>query len=333
MKHSKLLSIISSILFIFTLFNSNITASNIKPILPPLSKNQNNDSIKKWTVNGLSSLTFNQLSLTNWAAGGESSLAGKLFINLNANYVNGKFSNQNAAILAYGLISSEQNKTQKTDDKIDLSSSFNYVAYKNWSYSALAQLKTQFANGFKYPDDTTVISTFFAPAYLTISLGMNYTPTKSLSLFFAPAAGRFTFVLNQTLADNGAFGVKKAKLDDNGNVLVRGKNLLGELGINFVLKYNEEIFKNIQINSILNLFNNYLDDNENNRWNIDVDWETNLNFVVNKYISAILYWHLIYDHDVKIPTYEIIDGKKTEIKRSPKLQFKESLGISLTYKF
>ena len=35
----------------------------------------------------------------------------------------------------------------------------------------------------------------------------------------------------------------------------------------------------------------------------------------------------------KIPTYEIIDGKKTVIKNSPKLQFKESLGISLTYKF
>ena len=107
-------------LFIFFTFVSlSIFGSTTNPILPPLKIANINDTLKKWTINGLSSLTFNQLSLTNWAAGGESSLAGKLFFNLNANYVNGKFSNQNAAILAYGLISSEQNKTQKTDDKID----------------------------------------------------------------------------------------------------------------------------------------------------------------------------------------------------------------------
>lgn len=322
---------VNKVILLFCLLVISTSSYATIPITPPAKKAV--DTTKRWTTSGLTSLTFNQLSLTNWAAGGESSVAGKGFLNYNAIYTKGKYYNENNIILAYGLIGFENRKVQKTDDKIDLSSTFSYTAYRNWSYSSLVQLKTQFANGFKYPDDSTVISTLFAPAYLTLSLGMNYSPTKTLGIFLAPISGRMTFVLNQELANQGAYGVRKADTDADGNITRNGSNFLGEVGINLVMKYNEEIFKNIQVNSILTLFNNYLDDDRGNRWNIDVDWETNVNFVVNKYISAILYWHMIYDHDVKISEYQVIDGKKELVKIGPRLQFKESLGISLTYKF
>jgi hypothetical protein len=42
---------------------------------------------------------------------------------------------------------------------------------------------------------------------------------------------------------------------------------------------------------------------------------------------------LKYDHNVKLPLYDIVDGEKVQVGEGPRLQFKESLGIGITYNF
>ena len=319
-----------SILFLMSLFTLVVNAQQTTDTSSVVKV----DSVKYWKIITVTGFNFNQISLSNWATGGESSLSGKATINFDANYKKDKINFENNISLAYGIIGTEGSKIQKTDDKIDISSSLGLNAFGKWFYSTVINFKSQFDRGYKYPNDSTVISRFFAPAYLTVSLGLDYKPNDYLSFFFSPAAGKLIFVMDQDLADKGAFGVTPAVIDDStGIVLVKGKNLKPEFGFNIIAKIEKEILKNVIVKSKLNLYNNYLDEDISNKWNIDVDWETSIHFKINKSLSTVLYIHLIYDHNVLIPEYEEIDGKKVKVAEGPKLQFKESFGIGLFFKF
>lgn len=292
------------------------------------------DSIKYWKFAGQTALHFNQMSLNNWSSGGESSLAGKTSAKLRLSYGKDNVNFDSKLNMMFGLIGLEESGLQKTDDKIDFSSNYSLKAFKDWSYSTFLNLKTQFAEGYKYPNDSTVISDFFAPGYITLSLGMKYKPSDELLILLSPASGKFTFVCNQELANKGSFGVKPAVVDDStGMILEEGKNYKAEFGINVVFSIEKEVVKNITAESKLNLYNNYLDDNLPNRWNIDLDWESNITFAVNKHIETDLYIHMIYDHETKISQYEMVDGEKVKVGEGPRLQFKESFGLGLAFKF
>lgn len=293
------------------------------------------DSVKFWTISGNSSLQINQIALSNWAKGGDNALSGRAGLVFSANYNKNKRQFQSKVNLAYGTNWTEINKFRKTEDRIHISSMYGYKAYEKWYYSALLDIKTQFDEGYKYPDDSTLISQFFAPAYVTTSLGMEIKPLEFLSLFMSPASGKFTFVLNNELSNKGSYGVKPAEIDaETGEIIREGKKVKSEFGINFVLNLSKQLFKNINLNSVFNLYNNYLDDNLVNRWNMDIDWETNLDFSINEHVATNLYVHMIYDHDVKIPEYEVVDGKKKKVgEYGPRLQIQESFGIGVSLKF
>ncbi|MCF8234582.1 MAG: DUF3078 domain-containing protein [Bacteroidales bacterium] len=292
------------------------------------------DSIKYWKFAGQTALHFNQMSLNNWSSGGESSLAGKGSAKVHLSYDKDNVNFDSKLNMMFGLIGLEESGLQKTDDKIDFSSNYSLKAFKDWSYSTFLNLKTQFAEGYKYPNDSTVISDFFAPGYIKLSLGMKYKPSDELLILLSPASGKFTFVCNQELANIGSFGVKPAVVDDStGMILEEGKNYKAEFGINVVFSIEKEVVKNITAESKLNLYNNYLDDNLPNRWNIDLDWESNITFAVNKHIETDLYIHMIYDHETKISQYEMVDGEKVKVGEGPRLQFKESFGLGLAFKF
>lgn len=290
------------------------------------------DSVKYWKTVAAFGLHFNQISLTNWAAGGESSVSGKAHIDYKANYHKEKRSFVFQHKSTFGVVGYGAERIEKTEDRLEFSASYSYKAKKNWTYTSMLTFKTQFANGYKYPNDSTLISAFMAPGYFTASLGFKHLKTDRFELFLSPASGKFTFVTNQTLADKGAYGVTKAKLDSTGAVIVPGNNILPEFGINVLANYKERLSENIDLTTSLNLYNNYLDKQEENRWNIDVDWETKINFNVNKRIQTVFFLLLKYDHDINIPIYEIVEGAKKQVGEGPRLQVKESLGIGLTYK-
>ena len=205
---------------------------------------------------------------------------------------------------------------------------------KRITFTSMATLKTQFTNGYSYPNDSIPISKFFAPAYLTLSIGYTYNIHDIVTIFASPAAGRITFVTDQDLADKGAFGVEASywNVINGDSILVHGKNFLGELGFNVLIKYKQNFRDNISVFSTLNFYNNYMDVNKENRWNIDVDWETGFKFNISKSISTILNIHLIYDDNIKFSVTEIVNGEEIT-KQKPILQFKESLGITFLYKF
>lgn len=75
----------------------------------------------------------------------------------------------------------------------------------------------------------------------------------------------------------------------------------------------------------LSLYSDYI----NNFGNIDVDWQLQLDFIVNKYVRANINTHLIYDDDIKAK--EEIDGAQVTV--GPKIQLKQMLGVGLIYSF
>lgn len=291
------------------------------------------DTTKYWAKGGFVSLSFNQLSVTNWAAGGENAISVVSVVNLFANYKKEKTTWDNTLDMGYGLIQLADNPLRKNEDKIELNSKYGRLAKGDFYYAALINMKTQFANGYNFPNDSVIISHLAAPAYITVALGMDYKPNDWFSLFVSPATGKYTIVNDQKLADAGAYGVEAAKYDTSFKKISSGKKFRAEFGAYLRMKLQKDLTKNVNLSTTLNLFNNYTDKVTKNRGNIDIDWQTMISMKAGKYLTTSVFTHVIYDHDIDIPTYETINGVKTVKSVGPKTQFKELIGVGLSYKF
>ncbi len=296
-------------------------------------RKQATDTIHGWKRGGVVSLNLAQTSLTNWAAGGQNSFAVNGLFSGFTNYKNEKIIWDNSLDLGYGLLKQGKNSDfMKTDDKFDFLSKYGRQAFKDFYYAALLNFKSQMTVGKDYTKDTAKISNLLAPAYLIGAIGMDYKPNSYLSAFIAPLTGKITIVNDQQLANAGAFGVNPATYDNMGNLLQKGEKSKSEFGgyIRLIYTKNDfknEIFKGVSFTSKLDLFSNYL----HNPQNIDISWETQIAFKVNKYISANINTHLLYDDDIAIAIDNNNDGITD--KSGPRVQFKEILGVGFSYKF
>lgn len=286
------------------------------------------DSGYLWKYGGVTILNIAQSSFNNWSAGGLNSFSLNGLFSVYSNYKRGHSSWDNALDLGYGLMKQgTATAFIKTDDKIDLSSKYGHQASTHWYYATLLNFKTQFQPGYS-PDLSTKTSDFLAPAYILSAIGFDYKPDNNFSAFLAPLTAKTTIVLNQPLADAGAFGVEPAVYDTVNHTVTPGKKIKNEFGGYVKLSYrNEELFKNVSVFSKIDLFSDYLHHPEN----IDVNWENLISMKVNKYLAVTISTVLIYDNDIKIN----IDNNKDGIidKSGPRIQFKEIVGIGLTYKF
>ena len=86
---------------------------------------------KDWTIKGVTGLNASQTSLTNWAAGGENTVAGNLYLNIDANYLKGKWSWDNGLRTDFGLTYTTANKWNKSVDKIELFTKGGYEIGRN----------------------------------------------------------------------------------------------------------------------------------------------------------------------------------------------------------
>jgi hypothetical protein len=285
------------------------------------------DTTTRWKTGGVSGLNFAQTSYTNWAAGGQNAISGTGFVSLFANLKRGLSTWDNTLDLAYGKTELGNDRPRKSDDKIDLSSKYGRYAFlKHWYYTSLFNFKSQFDNGYNYPNDTTVVSRFMAPAFFVLSLGMDYKVKDYFSVFVGPLTAKVTVVNDQPLADAGAFGVQKATYDASGHVLTKGKTHLEEFGGYVKVAFKKDIMKNVNLQTKLELFSNYL----KNPQNIVVNWETLLNMKVNKYISASISTQLMYDDKINTKVANPDGSLKVN---GPRVQFKEVLAVGISYKF
>ncbi len=276
-------------------------------------------------------LNLSEVAFVNWNAGGDNSITALGSAKFARNYKFRYLQWENLLELRYGWNAQEGRQWRKTDDAIRFSSTFGYRrdTISSWYYSVKANFNTQFTDGFRYPDRETPISRFMAPGYVFLGAGTSFIPDgKKLNIYISPLTQKSTFVLDQELANIGAFGVNRAILDGDGNVIQKGERVFVELGFLVSNDWEVEVYKNMYLKHRINLYTDYL----NSFGNIDIDWELNLNLTVNEYVNAVIGTHVIYDDDILFnrmvdPNGNVINAVK------PRIQFKQLLGVGLAYNF
>ena len=272
-----------------------------------------NDTIpKKWKTGGLFNLNINQGSLSNWSAGGDKfSFSLNAYLNLYAFYKKDKHSWDNSLDMAYGLVKTTSLGKRKASDRIDFTSKYGYALNKKLNLAMLTNLRSQFAKGFAYSktaagaDTATLTSKTFTPAYLLISLGLDYKPCDDFSLFVSPITGRWVIVGDKQLAP--LYGVEP------------GKTVKNELGAFLSANYNKKLGSNIQFKTKLDLFSNY----NKNPQNVDIFWTNVITAKITKYINFSFNVDMIYDDDTQ----------NVDPAKGPAPQWLQLMGIGFAYNF
>ncbi len=306
---------------IFIAFILIVTAGNIKAQDPQVQqiKKETNREVKKdekqkegWTKGGVFNLNLSQGASRNWAAGAErASFSVNALSNAFAYYKKGRIIWDNTANLQYGIVNATSIGTRKNDDRIDLLSKYGYqLKNPKWYISVLANVRTQFTDGFDYSaNPKQQNSAFFAPAYVLLSPGLMYKPNKSFDVFASPVTSRWVVVSNGNKNLRRLFGFTDTTTSS-----------INELGAFLTANLKRDIAKNISYTSRLDLFSNY----RRNPQNVDVFWTNIIGMKVNKYIGVTYNFDLIYDDDV-------IDAKRPGRKLG--MQWKSLLGVGFTATF
>ena len=271
-----------------------------------------------WSTKNSISLGVSEAAFLNWSAGGNNSISGLLKIDLQKKYKKLHLLWNNDFYVRYGLNHQQEKGLRKTDDKLYFNSTFGYRrdTLSNWFYSVKFNFNTQFTNGYRYPNTNSPISKFLAPGYLFLGAGTHYdSKSKQFSIYLSPVTLKSTFVLDNVLSNDGAFGV------------IKGQKARHEFGILVQSHWKKKVYKNVLMMNRLSLYSDYL----HNFKNIDVDWELNFVLTINKYIKANVGTHLIYDDDIKFK--DDIDNDGTLETLGPRVQLKQLLNIGVVYTF
>lgn len=275
-----------------------------------IKKNAEDTTETVWKKGGLFNLNVNQGSLSNWAAGGDKfSLSLNSILSTYLFYKKDKHSWDNTLDVNFGYLRSSSLGNRKNDDRIDLLSKYGYEVAPHWNLTGLFNFRTQLAKGYTYDDDTAILSsTFFSPAYLLLSGGIDFKPTEGLSLFLSPLTARWVVVKNDSLSAKGLYGVEP------------GHHSRSEFGAFFSANFLKDLTKTLSYQSRLDLFSNY----KHNPGKIDVFMSNLFSVKLSKVLSATWNVDLIYDDDVRL------FGPNND---EPAWQIKSLLGAGLSLKF
>ncbi|KQO34620.1 hypothetical protein ASF10_02595 [Flavobacterium sp. Leaf82] len=327
----------STLLLLLLLCTSHNFAQIIQTTLAP---NELPPPPSNWTKKNQVGFDISEIAFVNWSAGGTSSISGLFKGEFTRTFIKGNHKWVNELIVKYGLNKQDGTELRKTDDAVLLNSTYGFRkdSLSNWYYSAKFNFNTQFTDGYNYPNRDIAISKPFAPAYVFLGAGAEYSDKKkNQTFYFSPITLKTTLVLDQTLADQGSFGVKKAvymtdPLDPTNQIIVEnGQKVKAEFGILLTGYMKSEIYKNIFYENRLSLYTDYL----NKFGNVDVDYDTRLDLVVNAYVKANIGIHLVYDDDIKtkVDVVDPVTGSTSQVNDGPRAQLRQVLGVGLVYAF
>ncbi len=263
------------------------------------------DTISYWSRIGNVSLTFQQIGLKNWTAGGNELLAFNFNTRSSAVKEMERYSWFNQLDLSYSLSKQgEQKKIRANKDNWKITTRLNRKLENNWSLTLSLMVQSQFGKLFKVSIDkdtneeiTTLTSNMLSPGYIWPSFGFSYSKKDIYSISLMPVTGKVTIVLDDSLSSAGAFGV------------LEGEKLRFENGFGIDASLKTGIMKNMSLESELNIFSRY-----NDVLFTDVRWDFLIRFKVNEFFSGFFSNNLIYDK-------KVID----------KVQFRYSINIGISY--
>ena len=255
----------------------------------------------------------------------------------------------NSLRLDYGIARVENTNDEKflkSSDVIDLISKFG-TPVKNsdkWYYSAAFNLLTQINDtrtaydaetnefsqllGVNGQEFGTVQSTLFAPADISLGIGLDYKPNDNFSAFFGPLSGKVRMVSNDDIAASGLYG-NDVTYDPITGLVTDFDNSRFEAGASVIANYNNQFLTEdmLSFSTGLKLFSNYLEDPQN----VDLNWNTITSLNPWKFITINYTTDLAYDDNKQFTAFA--NGEQIETGPKQGIQFRNVLGIGLVHKF
>ena len=250
-----------------------------------------------WKHSEVAGLTLTQVSYTDWAQGGESSLSYTMSLDGKSTRDEQSFNWTNEYKFAFGQSRLGTQGLRKTDDKIDLSSVFTYKLGGYVDPYVAATVKTQFAKGFSYDalGNQTAISGFFDPAFLTQGAGVGYQVSPEVKTRAGLALREvITNSFNQYSDDPATVTIEKKKVDG---------------GLESVTNVEWLLMENVQLTSQLELFAAFKKLDE-----VIVRNNTTVTAKVNQYVTVIFNVQIVNERQI-----------------TPRTQIKETLALGLSY--
>ncbi|HNW67803.1 MAG TPA: DUF3078 domain-containing protein [Bacteroidales bacterium] len=296
----------------------------IMSLIFPLFGQTNVDTTKSeknkyWKFTGLVSLNFSETMQWNWAAGGNNNGNGILAANVKLVYKKDKIAWETTFDSDYGWMwaPSTNFKWRKSHDKIVFSSKFGWEFHKSWYLTVMANFKSHYSKGYEYTLDANKVEqetyayNWLSPSYSDLSIGVDWKPNEIFTVYLSPVAGRITTAADSLLRKK--YGVE---LD---------KSIKTELGATFKAGVNFARIKNFKVISVLTLFTPY----NKHFGKIDVDWDLAVSYQFLKVLNVTLGTSLKYYDAVSI----MWTDKDEVVHNSPRVQFREIIGLGIGYSF
>ena len=137
-----------------------------------------------------------------------------------------------------------------------------------------------------------------------MGVGLDYKPIKGLSINLSPATYKLVYanLEDPEMVDVTTFGIEQ------------GERMLNEIGSSLRVEWKWRPLREIELETKFYFFTNYKQ--------IETELEIDVDFIINKYLSAKLMLHPRYDG-----TIEIVTDKKE------RLQFKELISVGFSHTF
>lgn len=243
------------------------------------------DTLQGWEQTWVANLNGSQAAYSNWSEGGVNTVSGAASTVFTRMYRKDQYAFGFRTNLRYGQ-SRVDGDTRKSDDLISIRLRSTYDLQEDSkvaTYGAI-QFRTQFADGYDYGakldpvGEDSLISGFFAPAYLTEGAGLEYNANPKLQLE-AGLALKQTFISDGDLSPN--YG------------LPQGDTFRSEGGFTTGISFQTPVAENIQYSSNLDTFTSFT----NPVSETDVFWANELVGKINSIISASFQYEMRYDND------------------------------------
>ena len=287
------------IVIMLALLAGNITyAQNVQVIKPQVVDGEA-DTSKLWNHEMILGANGSQAAYRNWSQGGVNTISGTVSGVYRTFYQKERIKMSLTLNLKYGQARLENQGVRKTDDQIIFNNRWNYL-FENKKFSAYGNLgfRTQFDKGFEYPDDDpkVLVSDFLAPAYVSQTIGLSYSPQDKLDLLLGIGL-KETIVNDTTLSVN--YGLDP------------GEKFLLEAGYSTQITYSKEFMKNVIYNGELSTFTNP----SKHISSTDVEFRNELVGKINDKLQTNLQLVMYYDDDI-----------------TTELQIKQVLSVGFSYK-
>jgi hypothetical protein len=279
-----------------------------------------------WKTGGWVTVMAGQSGTRNWAPAGSEKFTLSLMGNINlwANRKWGRNSWDNNLELAYAFVKTTSQGFRKIDDKFDFFSKYSYSLARNTGVGVVGALRTQLTNGYDYSEaQKRRTSGFFAPAYLTLSPGVQFkTTNEAFSIHVGPAA-RWVIVTNAPYSFNYQGGIKP---DGTTEVALAsmygvdpGSKVRYTTGAFASLQFKKEIVKNVLWRSRADI-----NADQSDLGATDVYWTNTITMTVNKWLKVNYNFDLYKDNDVRM---------WGPAKNETRTQLKSLLGVGLGVSF